>query len=188
MRGKAMSDTEKDFSDSFFSQEEKWAQFAQTGALNEPSLNQLRDQIKKVMIPLLIKTFQCKLELDQSLSLPSRLQNSKTSYTPEEIEEQLRTLDNDLKVLHLWCQSCRSQIQKALTPPEEEQKNTVAASASSSHPAVAKSFNEAVSAQSFFREQQLSQEKEEAASTEKPQKTWWEKLFKNYTRHHDDRN
>ena len=182
-----MSDDEKDFSDSFFSQEEKWSPFAQTGALSEPSLNQLRDQIKKVMIPLLIKTFQCKLELDQSLSLPSRLQNLKNPHTPEEIEEQLRTLDNDLKVLLLWCQSCRSQIQKALTPPEEEQKSTVATPSSPSHPAVAKSFNEAVCAQSFFREQQLAQERGEAPSVEKAQKTWWEKLLGNYTRNHDNR-
>ena len=60
--------------------EEKLFHFSQAGAINDPSLNQLRDQIKKVMIPLLIKTFQLKLELNQSLSLPSRLQNLKNRF------------------------------------------------------------------------------------------------------------
>lgn len=185
-----MSDIEKDLSDTFFSQEEKFSHFTQTGALSEPSLGQLRDQIKKVMIPLLIKTFQCKLELSQSLSLPSRLQSNKNPHTPKEIEEQLKTLDNDLKVLLLWCQSCRSQIHKALTPPEEEQKNTVTNPSSAAHPAAIKSFNEAVSAQSSFFRQQLAQEKEEEpppdSSSEEPQKTWWEKLLGNYTDTHDN--
>src|SRR5690348_16998332 len=141
-----MSDLEPEFSDprSF---EEKSTHFVQTGTLGDPSLSQLRNQIKKVMIPLLIKTFQFKLELSQSLSLPSRLQSQKNQRSPEEIVDQLKTLDHDLKVLLLWCQSCRSQIQKALNVPEGEQKNSVTTSApTDSNLAVAKSFNEAVSA------------------------------------------
>ncbi len=69
-----MSDLETEFSE-----EEKTTHFVQAGTLSDPSLIQLRDQIKKVMIPLLIKTFQFKLELSQSLSLPSRLKHQKNA-------------------------------------------------------------------------------------------------------------
>ena len=44
-----MSDLEAEFSDSSHSFEEKSAHFVQTGTLGDPSLSQLRDQIKKVM-------------------------------------------------------------------------------------------------------------------------------------------
>ncbi len=178
-----MSDLETEFSESLLPLEEKSSHFTQAGPLKEPSLSQLRDQIKKVMIPLLIKTFQFKLELSQSLSLPSRLHSQKNQRSPEEILEQLKTLDNDLKVLLLWCQSCRSQIQKALSVTEEEQKNTVATPSSSANPAVAKSFSEAVSAQASFFQQQSAQEKAKDPlanpSDSSPQKTWWKKLLGN---------
>jgi|SRR5579871_3610067 len=164
------------------SEEGKTTHFVQAGTLSDPSLNQLRDQIKKVMIPLLIKTFQYKLELSQSLSLPSRLQHQKYKRSPEEIVEQLKTLDNDLKVLLLWCQSCRSQIQKALSVPEEEQKNSVNASVPASDGgAVSKSFSEAVLANSSFFKQQAEQGKENLSLSDladsSHRKTWWEKLL-----------
>lgn len=180
-----MSDPEMEASDSLPPAEEKLSHFTQAGALGDPTLGQLRDQIKKVMIPLLIKTFQFKLELGQSLSLPSRLQSQKNQRSPEEIIGQLKTLDHDLKVLLLWCQSCRSQIQKALSVPEGEQKTTVAVTPTSTHPSVAKSFNEAVSAQSSFFQQQSSQEKEKEAQPvsqeNTSEKSWWDKLMGNYT-------
>lgn len=173
-----MSDFETEFPDPAHPLEDKPSYFTQAGQLNEPSLIQLRDQIKKVMIPLLIKTFQYKLELSQALSLPSRL-NQKSQRSPEEITEQLKTLDNDLKMLFLWCQSCRSQIQKALSVPEEEQKSTVAVpTPADAHSAVSKSFTEAM--QSPFFQQQPPTEKIESASEEPAraptQKTWWEKI------------
>ncbi len=184
-----MSDNEMESVNAFSLSEEKISHFTQTGALSEPSLGQLRDQIKKVMIPLLIKTFQYKLELSQSSSMPSRLKSSKDHLSLEEIKEQLSTLDSDLKVLLLWCQSCRSQIQKALTLPDEEQKKTVASSATSAHPAVAKSFSEAISANSSFFQQQSSQENREHTlsnpSGTDSQKTWWEKLLGQYTEEND---
>ncbi len=65
--GKAMNDHDTEPSDMLPFLEEKSSQFSQTSSLKEPALSQLRDQIKKVMIPLLIKTFQFKLELSQSL-------------------------------------------------------------------------------------------------------------------------
>jgi hypothetical protein len=178
-----MSDFKVEFSDSSSSLDEKSSHFTQAGPLNDPSIGQLRDQIKKVMIPLLIKTFQLKLELNKSMSLPSRLQSHKNQRSLEEILEQLRTLDNDLKVLLLWCQSCRSQIDKALSVPEEEQKNTVATPSSAANPAVAKSFNEAVSAQTSFFQQQSAHEKGANALADAPdsssQRAWWKKLLGN---------
>jgi len=176
-----MTDVEPEFPDLGLPLEEKSSYFTQAGALRDPSLNQLRDQIKKVMIPLLIKTFQLKLELSQTLSLPSRLQSLKDQRSSEEVLEQLRTLDNDLKVLLLWCQSSRSQIQKALKTPEEEQKNTVATSSSAAHPGVSKSFSEAVSAHSSFFQKKQAIDKGEDLSSEGsdalPQKKWWEKIL-----------
>jgi hypothetical protein len=168
-----MSDFESELSDSMH--------FAQAGTLSDPSLGQLRDQIKKVMIPLLIKTFQYKLELNQSLALPSRLQSQKNLRSPEEIVEHLKTLDNDLKVLLLWCQSCRSQIQKALVTPGEEQKNNLTAAVpNSSDDAISKSFSEAVSAQSSFF-QHHEEEKAEAppsgSSRLSTKKNWWKKFI-----------
>jgi len=128
--------------------------FTQAGSLNDPSLGRLRDEIKRVMIPLLIKTFQCKQELSQSLSIPSRLQNKKNQRPPEEILQQLRNLDEDLKVLLLWCQSCRSQIHKALNTEEEQKKNI--APTESAAVSTTKSVKDAVSRQ----------------------KPWWKKLLK----------
>lgn len=177
-----MSDFETEFSDASHSIEEKAVHFVQAGALSDPSLGQLRDQIKKVMIPLLIKTFQYKLELNQSLGFPSRLQSQKNQRSPEEIVEHLKTLDNDLKVLLLWCQSCRSQIQKALSSSGEEQKNTMTAAVPSpSQDAVSKSFSEAVSAQSSFFQHQNEQEKNKTAphscSNLSMTKNWWRRLI-----------
>lgn len=173
-----MSDFETEFSDL----EHKSSHFTQASSLVEPSLSQLRDHIKKVMIPLLIKTFQLKLELNHALSMPSRLQNKKNQRSPEEIVEQLKVLDNDLKVLLLWCQSCRSQIQKALITPEEQQKTTIATPTSTTNPAVSKSFNEAVSAQTSFFKQKSSDEKGDPSPLDcsdlSSQKPWWKKLLK----------
>jgi hypothetical protein len=170
-----MSDLETEFSDSS-------QHFAQAGTLVDPSLSQLRDQIKKVMIPLLIKTFQFKLELSQSLSLPSRLRSQKNQRSPEEILEHLKILDSDLKILLLWCQSCRSQIQKALSVSDEDQKPPVTTAVpSSANTAVTKSFSEAVSAQASFFKQPTAPEKAPELFTDmscpSPPKPWWKKLL-----------
>ena len=152
-----MSDAGREVPDS---SEEKTPQFTHAGVIQDPSLSQLRDQIKKVMIPLLIKTFQQKLELNQTLAPPSRLSSGKNHNSSEEIIEQLKHLDKDLKVLLLWCQSCRSQIQKALCPPEEEQKNPITATPSSTaHPGVSKSFANAVATPAAYSSSSRSREK-----------------------------
>jgi hypothetical protein len=146
--------------------------------MEDPSLNQLRDHIKKVMIPLLIKSFQLKLELSQAISLPSRLHPAKQKHSSEEIIQQLQQLDKDLQVLVLWCQSCRKQVEKALILPEEEMKGIISPSgASSSHPGVSKSFSEAVSAQAAQISPSRVLKSEEEISQEEPKtkrKRWWQ--------------
>jgi hypothetical protein len=117
-----MKNLESDMEDAIHNAEGHYAQFSQAGSIDDLSLNQLRDHIKKVMIPLLIKSFQLKLELSQAMSPPSRLQPVKQKHSCEEIIEQLKQLDRDLQVLMLWCQSCRNQIQKAIILPEDAPK------------------------------------------------------------------
>lgn len=150
--------------------------YSQLGSISDPSLNTIRDQIKKVMIPMLIKIFQLKLELSQSISLPSRLQ-PKSKESPENISSQLKNLDEDLKLLSLWCESSRNQIAKALKVSEEEQKSTTQAIAdSSAHPAVSKSFSDALSSQTtLFRD--LPPLPPEKPVEKKTKKTWWQKIF-----------
>jgi hypothetical protein len=178
-----MGDSENDSLDAFHNIEGCSTQFSQAGSIDDLSLNQLRDHIKKVMIPLLIKSFQLKLELSQAISLPSRLQPLKQKHSSEEIIAQLKQLDKDLQVLMLWCQSCRNQIQKAIVLPEEEMKSVSASSSSSSasNPAVSKSFSDAVTAQStHFKGQSLKEaplEMSEPILKEVKKKRWWNKIF-----------
>ena len=80
---------------------------------SDSNLNQLRAQIKKVMIPLLIRIFELKLAVQQSKTPPSRLQVKQQEST-EEIASQLLTLQEDLKLLQLWCHSCQKQVERAL--------------------------------------------------------------------------
>ena len=155
------------------------AQFSQAGSIEDLSLTQLRDHIKKVMIPLLIKSFQLKLELSQAISLPSRLQPLKQKQSSVEIIQQLKQLDKDLQVLMLWCQSCRNQIQKAVVLPEDETKNVLTPSPlSASNPAVSKSFTEALSAQSAHFKLPPPKEKiEEGKPVATKKKRWWPSFF-----------
>lgn len=159
-------------------------EFTQAGSIEDLSLNQLRDHIKRVMIPLLIKSFQLKLELSQTISLPSRLQAARQKHSSEEIIGQLKQLDKDLQVLLLWCQSCRNQIQKALVLPEKEIKSLGTSKATSDfNPAVSKSFTEALGGSSSRSTQwgtaheanapSILQKKGEGISKKK----WWKKFF-----------
>jgi TolA-binding protein len=113
---------------------------------SEPNLHQLRGQIKKVMIPLLIKIFELKLAAQQAKTPPSRLQK-KIHESPEEIQNQLDQIESDIKLLHLWCISCQKQIEKARKEAEEIGKPPqlhTASSEKTANPAIEKSFSEAV--------------------------------------------
>jgi hypothetical protein len=110
-------------------------------------LQQLQGQIKNVMIPLLIKIFQLRLEVQQATSPPSRLQNAQPKASLEELIEQLSELSQDLKILQSWNQSCQMHIEKIL----QENRDGIPSSFSSTvktdqriHPAVQKSFQGAI--------------------------------------------
>ncbi|MBS0620096.1 MAG: hypothetical protein JSS61_01375 [Verrucomicrobia bacterium] len=179
-----MSDFETDLTESLDSLSEKGPHTAHAGHIQDPSLNQLRDQIKKVMIPLLIKTFQLKLELGHATSLPSRLQKPQAHSSPEEVSNELASLDKDLKVLLLWCQSCRAQIQKALTPPEEEPKKPFTTTAEQEgDPTVAKFFSDAVHAQTSLSKLAQPLGKGEATNTPSaPKRRWWKAFSRKMAR------
>jgi len=163
--------------------------YSHAGPIHDLGLSGIRDQIKNVMIPLLIKVFQLKLEIGQSHSLPSRLTHSKAKESLAESEAHLKRLDEDLKLLSLWCQSSRNQISKALSPPEENSKASLKQSKSgegSTNPAVTKSFSDAVSSQSHKIKKQLeeSEKPTRSAATESPVKSassilsWLRKTFR----------
>lgn len=143
--------------------------------MSDSALNTLRDQIKKTMIPLLIKVFQLKLELNQSISLPSRLQ-PKSTEPPEAILAQLQSLDEDLKLLMLWCESSRHQIAKALTVSEEE-TSPIKTTMISSPNTTLEQFNKASkSFSSAFCTPVPPIAAQSVPSLEKPKKTkrfWW---------------
>lgn len=80
---------------------------------HDPNLRQLRIQIKKVMIPLLIRIFELKLAAQQAHTPPSRLQK-KQDESVDETLTHLKNLEEDLKLLQLWCHSCQKQVERAL--------------------------------------------------------------------------
>jgi hypothetical protein len=110
----------------------------------DPNLKHLRGQIKKVMIPLLIKIFELKLAAQAAKTPPSRLQK-KMHESPEEIFHQLDQIESDLKLLNLWCVSCQKQLEKAKKEIEEIGKPPqLHTSEQTPNPAIGKSFSEAV--------------------------------------------
>ncbi|NGX45268.1 MAG: hypothetical protein K940chlam2_00413 [Chlamydiae bacterium] len=87
--------------------------------LSDPSLKDLRERIKKAMIPLLIRVFELKLAANQAARPPSRLQK-KSQQGPEEIRAVLKGLQEDLHHLSVWTVSAQKQIEKALNESEEK--------------------------------------------------------------------
>lgn len=79
--------------------------------IHDTALSQLREEIKKVMLPLLIRVFELKQASMQQL--PSRLQKT-VEVSHEEIRRELTVLQEDLHRLSLWCKSSQNQVNKAL--------------------------------------------------------------------------
>lgn len=118
--------------------------------LTDPGLSLLKEQIKNVMIPLLIKVFQLRLEIQQAASPPSRLNPQKSPIHLPDLIEQLEILDENLKLLQIWNQSCRTQIDKVLLEARNECPPSLNSSIKTKQdldPAVQKSFQEALSSQ-----------------------------------------
>lgn len=92
------------------SKEEKVTCFSQIGTMQDPSLTQLREQIKNIMLPLLLKIFQLKIHINKEIMLdtPSITSDGESTI------HKLKLLDKDIKTLMMWCQACVKQIQEAL--------------------------------------------------------------------------
>jgi hypothetical protein len=111
----------------------------------DPGLSGLQGQIKNVMIPLLIKIFQLRLEVQQTTSPPSRLQSSKPRIALDDLIGQLLRLDEDLKLLHIWNQSCQTQLEKVLQEAKEGTASSLGYCVKQDykeHPAIRKSFQD----------------------------------------------
>lgn len=109
--------------------ESKSQPFAAT--ISEQTLRTLRDQIKNAMIPLLIKIFRLK-------------QTAQSEKTTASINELVQ-IDEDLKQLQTWCQSCRVHIQKALKEGDSSIPS-LNISTGETHPALQSSITEALTA------------------------------------------
>ena len=99
--------------------------------LSQPALNDLRHKIKEAMIPLLIQIFHLRQAHTEGLTFsqprdPSALQESETL-------KKIYALKKDLNQLSLWCSSCLSQIEKALSPPQSQRPKQCSTSKKNAH-------------------------------------------------------
>jgi len=78
---------------------------------SEPTLSQLEQQIKSVMIPLLMDIFALKEEAQQSKSPPTRL-SIPPRRSEQEVRDRLTGLEKDLERAALWIQTCLTQVKK----------------------------------------------------------------------------
>jgi hypothetical protein len=89
-------------------------------AFSDADLTQLRQQIKKIMIPKLIRVFELKLAAQQASMPPSRLLGNRPDETKlEEILAELGSLKDDVYLLQLWCDNCQKQVNKAIEEVSE---------------------------------------------------------------------
>ncbi len=164
----------------------KQATVHSSGTITDTSLAQIREQIKNVMIPLLIKVFHLKLEAQQATSPPSRLHKKEPHAQLEDVIGHLQRLDEDLKQLGLWSQSCRSQIHKVLNEIEEEVKPPSFSSTTATHPHVQKFLADAIATQkeggktqkplTYTQKEVLYPSQDcEFPKTNPPH--WWQKIF-----------
>jgi hypothetical protein len=152
------------------------------GPLADPGLAMLRETVKNVMIPLLIKVFHVKLEVQQASSPPSRLQNKQPEHKVDDLIGQLSKLDEDLQLMIGWCQSCRNQVQKVITEVHQECKSpSPIHSAIHTNPAVQKSFTEALAGQNEQLKKANSYcsvtETQAASSLIEKKEKWWNRFF-----------
>ena len=99
------------------------AAFSRSGnafAFSDADLKQLREQIKKIMIPKLIRVFELKLAAQQASMPPSRLLGNRPDEAKiDEILGELASLKDDVQLLQLWCESCQKQVNKAIEEVSE---------------------------------------------------------------------
>jgi hypothetical protein len=128
--------------------------------LADPGLQQLRNQTKNTMIPLLIRIFQLRLEAQQLAAPPSRLSSSSAKGSVQDIVSQLVRLDKDLQLQQVWLQSCLAQVQKVREEVEKQSLGTCLKKPirtnSPMHPRIQKSFQIALL----------------------PMRSWWQKFLR----------
>ena len=155
--------------------------------ISDAGLSQLREQVKSIMIPLLIKIFHLKIEAQQASSPPSRLMSSEPEGKIVDVCHQLEGLDEDLKLMIGWCQSSRNQIQKVLQEINQELKppSSITGSFSETNPNVQKSFVDALATQKeYIKKIKDSHQRSKPLvaktelSSEKSQSSWWLRIFK----------
>jgi hypothetical protein len=89
-------------------------------AFSDGDLKGLREQIKRIIIPKLIRVFELKLAAQQAAAPPSRVTGHRPDATKlHEIKAELDQLRNDLKLLQVWCDSCQKQIGRAYEEVEQ---------------------------------------------------------------------
>lgn len=154
------------------------------GPISDPGLAMLREQVKNIMIPLLIKVFHIKLEAQQASSPPSRLQSKQPEEKVQELVQQLEKLDEDLKLMIGWCQSCRNQVGKVLSEVNTELKTpSPIHPPMETNPAVHKSFTDALANQqeTLRKAKSLHTSKESScpdSSSTDEKNPWWDRFFK----------
>ncbi len=153
------------------------------GPISDPGLAMLREQVKNIMIPLLIRVFHIKLEVQQASSPPSRFYSKQPEEKVQELIDQLHKLDQDLQMMIGWCQSCRSQVQKVTTEVDQELKpRSQIHSVVSSNPSVQKSYTEAISSHqdtcNQTRTLPSTTEDDSAPSSLSHKPSWWDKILK----------
>ena len=92
--------------------------------LPQPPLSNLRQKIKEAMIPLLIQIFHLRQAHVEKMAAAQQETN---------IVKKLYALKKDLNHLSLWCSSCLTQIDKALSPPQPQRPKQCSASKKSSN-------------------------------------------------------
>ncbi len=85
-----------------------------------PEINALKNKIKEVMTSVLTDVFQSNIDL-QEAQTHSRLYEPKNKKTPQQIQQELESLEEALKRLDLFCQTARKQLEKAIDKTKNEQ-------------------------------------------------------------------
>lgn len=77
----------------------------------------LQEQIKEVMIPVLLRIFSLKQEAELAQDLPTRLQNA-PKQSVDLVRKELLQIAADLKMGSNWVKTCLTQVEKALNELE----------------------------------------------------------------------
>lgn len=116
-------DTCKQVGDFFHQSPSFSAQQAPVRTFSDADLSLLREQIKRIMIPKLIRVFELKLAAQQASMPPSRLMGNRPDLGKlQEIQNELDTLKNDIQLLLAWSENCLKQVDRAIEEVTESKR------------------------------------------------------------------